>query len=552
MKLKIGFFALFIMCALAVSIVGYLYAQDSGDSVETGQEGDGDEVIPSDDELVALLTTAPNPNAVVGPLIQTKWGQGQPYRSLLPGRSRPGCFGVAVAQLMAFHRHPVRGTGRSEVYTTRHGVNVPLVNFERFTFDWNNTLNSYRSDGRNSTEQQRRAIAEIYYHVCVGLRMNFGFDGAGGGVSIITDALVNHFGYDRSIQAHNRSYYDDAIWMAMIRAQLDAGLPIFYYGVNRSDTARGSNHAFIIDGYDSTGRVHVNWGWSGQHDGWYSIDALNPGNRNYSSNQRMRINIKPDHGSIGSNEMSLLTFTANKTTVTQNEIFTVSTRIRSAGFFPGGERAVALVDNSIQGIDGRIVEVMGAGNYNALNPGSSRNSNINCFISSSVNPGQYRLQAVTRMAGEEWKLINVSSFREGVTGFIPLAVTAERGSPGGGYGLALRAFTASTTAVSVNERFTVNINVRNMGFERFPGGQAGAVLTDSNNNIVAVIGTRNIGERSLTGSSGNQLINCTVPNTVRPGRYQLRIVIRPTGEEQWRIASWSYDGSPVSIDFTVR
>jgi hypothetical protein len=320
--------------------------------------------------------------------------------------------------------------------------------------------------------------------------------------------LTAYFGYDKSIQSHDRNYYDDAAWEAIIKAQLDAGLPVYYSGGRE-----GSRHVFVVDGYDNTGKFHVNWGWSGGYNEYYSLNALKPREgRDYDRNHRAVINIKPDAGSTGSNEFRLSNFAVNKTSVSQNELFTVTATISSRSFFTGGQAGLVLVNNN-----GTIEEVVGVINYNPMNIDVMRNSTINTFVPPDVKPGQYSLRIVTRPEGGNWKIITVSAFRNDVPNSFPFTVTAETGTPGGGYGMALTAFTASKTTVSRNESFTVSNQSRNMGTERYPGGDVGAVLVNDNGSIAAFVGTRTAGELAVGSTGSLRDMNCTVPNTVAPG-----------------------------------
>jgi len=411
MKVKSGLIALFVMSAFFVNS-GYMNAQE----VDSGNTA----YIPNDSELASLLTETHNPNAVVRPLIQTKWHQGSPFNLMLPmnGNTRAitGCGVIAAIQIMKFHNHPVRGSGQSESYSITIGTQQP-VNLNT-AYDWANMLNSYRRDGRDSTEAQRNAAAALAYHVGVAWKRDF--IGKSYRSRDLPAVLITYFGYDRSIQLLERVFYDDAAWEAIIKQQLDAGLPVYYRGYHP-----GSDHSFIVDGYDSTGRFHINWGWGGSGDGWYFLNNLNPrGNRSWYNDQHIIINIKPD-----------------------------------AGGMPAGNNTIS------------------------------------------------------------------------------------------GYGIVIENFSPEKISVTQNERFTVTLKPRNRSGEQF-NGQVGAALVDDSGNIAAVVGTRNIGLRV-----GNQLtttFNCTVPNTVRPGPYQLRIVVRPSANDQWRIATMSIDDVPTGIDFTVR
>jgi len=302
---------------------------------------------------------------IVEPMTKTKWGQGNPYNSMFPmvGNTRPetGCGLIATAQIMKFHNRP---TQYSEV-----------------DFNWGNMLNSYTN---SSNEQQRNAVATLVYHLREVKN-----------IPLYSWAIVlANLGYDRSVQLLYREYYDNTSWEAIIKTQLDAGLPVYYWGINSTNTL---DHAFIIDGYDNSGKFHINWGWYGEHDGYYSLNALNPKGLDLSHKQHIIVNIKPNENSIGSNEMALMAF-SSKATVFQNEQFTVTAQLRSTGFFTGGQAGVALVDNG-----GNIVEVIRFINFNALDPESWRGITLNNCSISTV--GQYRLMIVTKQTDGEWKKV---------------------------------------------------------------------------------------------------------------------------------------------------
>ena len=536
MKIKTGLIVFFITFILIFSSIGYLFAQEAGDNRDDSpQEGAGVSFIPGDDEL-ASITTTQNPHAVVGPLIQSKWHQGSPFNSGYPlvngRRAIAGCGPVAIAQLLYYHKHPALGRGtRTGTFRTSRVGNITSLNYD-VSFDWNNMLNTYRSDGRDSSEQQRNAVGRLFYYVAASYPYY--------------QELINHFSYDRSLQRPQRVFYNDAEWEAMIRQQLDAGLPVYYWGNDPE-----SDHAFIVDGYDSQGRFHINWGWGGRHDGWYSLNNFNPGNRNRSwyNNQRIMINLKPDAGGAPATwEMALTNFSAEKSSVRQNELFTVTTRIRNLSTFsnfPGGQIGIALADNN-----NRIIEVIGIRNRAALNPQSLAGAvDINCFIPETVRPGQYRLMTVIRPEGGNWIVITRSAVGNGIPNVIPLTVTAGEANSGG-YGMALTAFTVSKTAVSHIEPFTVSATFRNVGIEAFPGGQLGAALIDNNGRIVEVIGTLNRNSLNSGAASNPMVINCFVPETVRQGQYRLRIVVRPANG-QWRVATLSNDGVSSVINIQV-
>ncbi|MDR0502177.1 MAG: cyanophycinase [Treponema sp.] len=122
----------------------------------------------------------------------------------------------------------------------------------------------------------------------------------------------------------------------------------------------------------------------------------------------------------------------------------------------------------------------------------------------------------------------------------------------GGYGMGLSAFTASSASIARNEQFTVSFRLRNMEQNAFPGGQNGIALVNNNGNIVGqVMDVRTTQTRNPGTQTSVLTRDCFIPGFTAPGRYQLRIVIRPAGGE-WRIATLSHNNAPTSIDFTVR
>lgn len=67
----------------------------------------------------------------------------------------------------------------------------------------------------------------------------------------------------------------------MIYEELNEGRPILYAGATKD----GAGHAFVFDGYDKDGLVHVEWGWDGSGDGYFDVDMLNSDQGAFSESQ---------------------------------------------------------------------------------------------------------------------------------------------------------------------------------------------------------------------------------------------------------------------------
>lgn len=74
-------------------------------------------------------------------------------------------------------------------------------------------------------------------------------------------------GKDPSYYCSNSNKYSIEEWVELICVELEAGRPIPYH-----DTYEG--HAWVLDGIDAEGKVHMNWGFNGKFNGWFEIDAL--------------------------------------------------------------------------------------------------------------------------------------------------------------------------------------------------------------------------------------------------------------------------------------
>lgn len=209
--------------------------------------------------------------AAIAPLVTTKWNQTDPFDLLCPedayGKTATGCVATAMAQIMKYHEHPVRGTGSS---TYEWGGEYLSADYGSTTYDWDNMLDVYTDD---ATEEQRNAVATLMYHCGVSVEMSYGSPAIGGSGAFSTDAaaaLVNYFGYDKSVIYHHRNNFSYSQWEEMVYNHLSTMGPVYFDGQS-SD----GGHAFVCDGYKE-GYFHINWGWGGMSDGYFRLSALDP------------------------------------------------------------------------------------------------------------------------------------------------------------------------------------------------------------------------------------------------------------------------------------
>lgn len=206
----------------------------------------------------------------IAPLTRTRWNQGAPYYDLCPTvngqRTYTGCVATAIAQVLKTYEHPTTGTG-SNSYTWND--QTLSFDFGATTFKWDKMTDIYNSA---STTEECQAVAELMYACGIACYMNYGTGGSGANGVNLSVGLIRYLGYDASLQYLSRDYFTLPVWSRMLHDELTKGHPLYYDGANGS-----IGHAFVIDGYRSSdGFFHVNWGWGGMSDGYYSIITLDP------------------------------------------------------------------------------------------------------------------------------------------------------------------------------------------------------------------------------------------------------------------------------------
>ena len=261
-----------------------------------------------------LVTIKPSPlySQKVESMVRTKWGQGSPYNAQCPlytdettGQKVPfvtGCIATAMAQIMYYHRYPTSGNG-TKSYFFSYGTDSRLrasANFGNTTYEWDKMIETYTTTATgtaNYTEEQAKAVSTIMYHAGVSVQMNYTPSGSGAYSSDACLALRQYFCYDPNIKMYTRDIYPIDEWMNIIYKELNDACPIIYTGVSSSQ----GGHAFVVDGYDENGLVHVNWGWDGSQDGYFNVSSM----KGFSSQQDIIIMREPDDARFDSKYFSI-------------------------------------------------------------------------------------------------------------------------------------------------------------------------------------------------------------------------------------------------------
>ena len=268
-------------------------------------------------------------SSAVGPLMTTQWDQTRPFNDMCPeapsandpyyiygGRACTGCAAVGMAQIIKYHQWPRQASGYCsyecavKYYDPQTGQlvtdNITLsTDLSQSVYQWGLMKDQYLYKDMNNygyfdenmhikihiidengdtvpdvDNIHGNAVAKLISDLGITLKMQYASCdfGSGAYISNVYYSFRDYFDYSVNYIERDNWYGN---WDALLRNEIDAGRPIYY-------TGRGSGaHAFILDGYDTEGRFHFNWGWGGDYNGFFETLALTPGNHNYSSEHKV-------------------------------------------------------------------------------------------------------------------------------------------------------------------------------------------------------------------------------------------------------------------------
>ena len=239
-----------------------------------------------------------------GPLTQTEWNQQEPYWDLCPLQDGvncyTGCTATAMSQIMYYwavtkgKNTPTKTTTASEAYTPHVDGSMTGAAFAANTpINWSKMTTTYTN---SSSAEAKTAVAQLMSYCGTAVKMSYnkkGSYGSEGLMSIVPYALKTYFGYPNTVTFEAKESYLWKDWVTMILAELDADRPVMYSATSTGPGEGG--HAFIIDGYDSDGNFHINWGYSGKNNGYYALNVMQYSDKyRYNLPDNMITGFSPD------------------------------------------------------------------------------------------------------------------------------------------------------------------------------------------------------------------------------------------------------------------
>lgn len=221
------------------------------------------------------------------------WNQSAPYNGKLPdwdGKgSWAGCVPVAMAIIMRYHKHPAKGHRTLPDYEyvdansqTRHISGYELGH----EYDWDNMpLSTATAWTAHQTEQVQQFILDCAVMCQASISSVTSSGTSASTVSALT-SMKRYMRYDsRSEYVTRNSYSSDEEWLAILKENLDNYGPLMY---------SGGGHCYVVDGYDSAGRFHLNLGWGGTYNGYYTY----PDFYTFKDSHHTSLHLCPDMSDI--------------------------------------------------------------------------------------------------------------------------------------------------------------------------------------------------------------------------------------------------------------
>ena len=257
-------------------------------------------------------------HSAVSPFMTVKWNQREPYNGkTMTGyysntggtfQCVTGCVATAMAQVV-YHQHfvdkiqsEIPGYQNQTIYKDGTGYMnaVPAGT----VLDWANMLDTYTG---GETDAQKDAVANLMMYCGVAVKMEYTKDASSASNSDIPDALKKYFGYSRGTRYVSRSNYSDDDWDNLIYNEIASGRPVIYGGQTSTNKLTAEGHAFVVHGYDGSGKYAINWGWGGSSDNYFTLNNLTPSSqgtggsssgKGFNFDQEAVINLAKEDGSF--------------------------------------------------------------------------------------------------------------------------------------------------------------------------------------------------------------------------------------------------------------
>ena len=348
-----------------------------------------------------------------GKLLTTaSWSQQSPYNGLCPELAPVGCAPLAMGIIMRYYQWPDAGTGTLESYSYEdihkktHSVTGYALGHK---YDWENMPLS------GVTKDNASGIPQLLLDCGVMTRAWYSYsdNGTVTFTSKMLPALKEHMKFDASGMFRYLQYSDAEEWVAAVAAEIDSSRPVLYCGQD-PDTEEG--HAFVVDGYDSESRFHINWGWGGEQNGYFTFPAFSE----YTQSHAAIFGLRKDEGGTPDACLLVKSISSASSVIEKGEEFSVdfeAVNISDCNF--KGSVAVGLLDEQEE----LVQTVSEAIPVDSLSFGEGlKASGVKCTVTEDIKVGD-ALTLFFKYGDGQWQQC-VYDTSESDSAFIRIADTA--------------------------------------------------------------------------------------------------------------------------------
>lgn len=204
---------------------------------------------------------------VWGPLFTfSTWHQRDPYNAYCPidpstsDRSVVGCVATSMCQVFNYWGHPTSAsfTSGDDYVTTTRNISIDATTASFSGINYNN---------QNPSDDD---AAELSFAAGVSVQMDYTSNGSYASIYYASQQIKSRFGYASA----DYEDFSGGFSGTNIISNVKSGQPTVI-AIYKAGYAEG--HALNVDGYNDTDSTyHLNFGWGGSDDGWYSLPGGMP------------------------------------------------------------------------------------------------------------------------------------------------------------------------------------------------------------------------------------------------------------------------------------
>lgn len=209
--------------------------------------------------------------------VETQWTQSSPYNQYCPmdpvtsNRSYAGCPAIAMAQIVNYykttnntrfddgddyhHNYAGRNYYIDDDFDSLDFLSFPLLN------QWLDSIDLIFGNSQETSNQSAAALVFACGTACVQV-----YTSQGSGTFSVAQAYDAYlrFGFSQAVLIEDTTI----VMYDMLIDNMMLGYPAHLAVVNDAWTV---GHNVVVDGYNTDGYFHINFGWGGSSDGWWSI-----------------------------------------------------------------------------------------------------------------------------------------------------------------------------------------------------------------------------------------------------------------------------------------